>query len=249
MNDRLQRLVATTVLLLAWQGIALLLQDEILPSPLAVGATLVDKLAGGEMAEHMGMTLWRVGAAFVVALGVGSALGILMGRSSRVNAAFDTLLVLGLNIPALVVIFLCYIWFGLTEFAAILAVSINKIPNTAVVLREGARAIDDELMQVARVYRLDRGRTLFRGFLPQLYPYLMGAARSGLALVWKIGLVVELLGRSDGVGFMLGTYFQYFDIAAILAYTIAFAAIIMLIEWLLMDRLDRRLDRWRFRAW
>ena len=248
MNNRLQRVVATAVLLLAWQGIALLLQDEILPSPLAVGATLVDKLAGGEMAEHMGMTLWRVGAAFVVALGVGSALGILMGRSSRVNAALDTLLVLGLNIPALVVIILCYIWFGLTEFAAILAVSINKIPNTAVVLREGARAIDDELMQVARVYRLDRWRTLFRVFLPQLYPYLMGAARSGLALVWKIVLVVELLGRSDGVGFMLGTYFQYFDIAAILAYTIAFAAIIMLLEWLLMDRLDRRLDRWRFRA-
>ena len=171
-----------------------------------------------------------------------------MGRSNRANAWLDVMLILGLNIPALVVIILCYIWFGLTEFAAILAVSINKIPNTAVTLREGARAIDDELLEVAAVFRLSQSKTLFSVFLPQLYPYLMAAARSGLALVWKIVLVVELLGRSDGVGFMLGTYFQYFDIASILAYTVAFAAIIMLIEFTLLNNLDRKLERWRYRA-
>ncbi len=247
-HNRLYRSGAIVIFLLLWQGAALLLQDEILPSPLLVLSTLYDTMASGELAEHMSMTLLRVFAAFVIALGVGSVFGILMGRSQRVNAALDGLLVLGLNIPALVVIFLCYIWFGLTEIAAILAVAINKIPNTAVTLREGARAIDNELMQVAKVFRLSRRQTLFKVFLPQLYPYLMAAARSGLALVWKIVLVVELLGRSSGVGFMLGTYFQYFDIASILAYTIAFAAIIMSIELLLLDRLDRRLDRWRFRA-
>lgn len=247
-QSRLYRLGAIAVFLLAWQVAAALLQDEILPSPLLVLARLANTVASGEMTEHMGMTLLRVAAAFVVALGVGSLVGILMGRSQRLNAALDGLLVLGLNLPALVVIFLCYIWFGLTEMAAILAVAINKIPNTAVTLREGARAIDDELMQVAQVFRLNRRQTLFRVFLPQLYPYLLAAARSGLALVWKIVLVVELLGRSNGVGFMLGTYFQYFDIAGILAYTLAFAAIIMLIELLLLDRLDRRLERWRYRA-
>ncbi len=247
-RDRIYRITAIAAFLLLWQVAAALLQDEILPSPLLVLDTLIATLASGEMAEHMGMTLLRVFAAFVIALGVGSLIGILMGRSRRLNAALDGLLVLGLNLPALVVIFLCYIWFGLTEIAAVLAVAINKIPNTAVTLREGARAIDDELMQVAKVFRLSPAQTLFKVFLPQLYPYLLAAARSGLALVWKIVLVVELLGRSDGVGFMLGTYFQYFDIASILAYSVAFAAIIMSIELILLDRIDRRLARWRFRA-
>ncbi len=242
------RFGSIAVFLLLWQLAAVALQDDILPTPVVVIQTLIDTLACGEMAEHMGITLLRVFAAFIIALGVGSVIGIMMGRSRRLNAALDAMLVFGLNIPALVVIFLCYIWFGLTEVAAILAVAINKIPNTAVTLREGARAIDDELMQVAGVYRLSRRRTLFQVFLPQLYPYLMAAARSGLALVWKIVLVVELLGRSNGVGFKLGTYFQYFDIANILAYTIAFAAIILLIELLLLDRLDRRLARWRYRV-
>ena len=62
------------------------------------------------------------------------------------------------------------------------------------------------------------------------YPYLMGAARSGLALIWKIVLVVELLGRSNGVGFQLNLFFQLFDVASILAYTIAFVVVVQVIE-------------------
>ena len=73
----------------------------------------------------------------------------------------------------------------------------------------------------------------------------MGAARSGLALIWKIVLVVELLGRSDGVGFQLSIYFQYFDISAILAYTLAFIGIIFIIESAILRPLEVRLTRWR----
>jgi NitT/TauT family transport system permease protein len=73
----------------------------------------------------------------------------------------------------------------------------------------------------------------------------MAAARSGLALIWKIVLVVELLGRSNGVGFQLGTFFQFFDITGILAYTFAFAAVVLVVEAILMRPLERRLTRWR----
>lgn len=73
----------------------------------------------------------------------------------------------------------------------------------------------------------------------------MAAARGGLALIWKIVLVVELLGRSNGVGFQLHTYYQFFDITSILAYTLAFAGVVMLIEASLMRPLENRLARWR----
>ena len=82
-------------------------------------------------------------------------------------------------------------------------------------------------------------------YLPQLYPYLMAAARSGLALIWKIVLVVELLGRSNGVGFQINIFFQVFDIGSILAYTLAFAAVILLVEAVGMRPLERRITRWR----
>ena len=56
---------------------------------------------------------------------------------------------------------------------------------------------------------------------------------------------MELLGRSSGVGFQLGTYFQFFDIESILAYTLSFAAVILLVEAAGLRPLERRLTRWR----
>ena len=184
----------------------------------------------GELLRHLAITLERVAAAFVLAMGIGAGLGILMGRRRWVDAGLDGLLVLALNIPALVTAILCYIWLGLTEVAAITAVALNKIPTVVVMVREGARAVDQGLLDVATVFRVPRGRRFTRVYLPQLYPYLMASARSGLALIWKIVLVVELLGRSNGIGFQLGTYFQFFDITSILAYTLAFAAAVLVIE-------------------
>ncbi len=101
------------------------------------------------------------------------------------------------------------------------------------------------MLQVADAFDLPPALKLRKVYMPQLYPYLMAAARSGLALIWKIVLVVELLGGSNGVGFQLSTFFQFFDITSILAYTLAFATVVLLIETVLMRPLDQRLSRWR----
>jgi NitT/TauT family transport system permease protein len=194
---------------------------------------------------HLGKTLLRVTLSFCLAMLLGVGLGLLMGRYRRWDRALDSLLILGLNIPALVTTILCYIWFGLSESAAILAVVVNKIPMVAINLREGARAVDPNLLEVAQVYRLSRSERFFKVYLPQLYPYLFSSARNGLALIWKIVLVVELLGRSDGVGFQIGSFFHFFDITSILAYSLAFSAVIFLLEALLLRPLENRLNRWR----
>ena len=180
-----------------------------------------------------------------MAFALGSAIGIVMGRSRRFDAALDGVVILFLNIPALVTIILCYVWFGLTEVAAIAAVVINKVPTVIVTVREGARAIDQHLLEVADVFQISRMRKLIKVFLPQLYPYFIASARSGLSLIWKIVLIVELLGRSNGVGFQLGIYFQFFDITSILAYTLAFAMVVMLIEAVFMRPVENHISRWR----
>jgi NitT/TauT family transport system permease protein len=176
---------------------------------------------------------------------VGTALGILMGRSRLADALGQPWLIFFLNLPALVTIILAYIWIGLIESAALLAVALNKIPNVTVTVREGSRALDRGLLEMAQAFAVPHGRRLRHVILPQLYPYLLGAARSGLALIWKIVLVVELLGRSSGVGFQLGIYFQLFDVAAILAYAIAFILVVQLIEWGILQPLERRATQWR----
>lgn len=228
-----------------WEIAARLAGSNMLPTPVAVLAAVYRDTRSGELPLELGITMARVVAAFVVAMSVGTVIGFLMGRSRKLNLLLDGPLVLALNIPALVIIILCYLWLGLTEVAVIVAVALNKIPVVVVTTREGTRAIDARLLAVAQVYHVPRTVTLCRVILPQLYPYLIASARNGLALIWKIVLVAELLGRSNGVGFELSVFFQFFDITSILAYTLAFAAVVMVIEAGVMRPLEKRLIRWR----
>ena len=244
-SSLVQRVGSVALFLLAWQIAATAVGSRLLPSASAVFVALIEECLHGPLLFHLGITLGRVAAAFAIAMVVGTAIGIVMGRSRTIDALFDSWLVLLLNLPALVIIVLAYVWFGLTEAAAIGAVAVNKIPNTAVTLREGARALDRNYADMAASFHVGRWRTLRHVILPQLYPYLFAAARSGLALVWKIVLIVELLGMSNGVGFEIQLYFQQFDVTRILAYTFAFVAVIQLIEWAIFQPLERRAGRWR----
>jgi NitT/TauT family transport system permease protein len=178
-------------LLLVWAAAALITRDaQLLPGPWQLVVPFWSELSSGALLRHLGMTLWRVVCAFVIAMAVGVALGLAMGRVTVLDRWLDPWLVVFLNLPALVVIVLCYLWIGLTDVAAILAVSLNKIPFVTSVLREGARALDPGLDAMARVYGMSRAARLRHVVLPQLAPFIAGAARSGVALIWKIVLVV-----------------------------------------------------------
>jgi len=244
-SSLMQRIGSVVLFILVWQVAADAIHSRLLPSASAVFVALIEESRHGPLLFHLGITLARVAAAFVVAMIIGTAIGIVMGRSQTLDALFDSWLVLLLNLPALVIIVLAYVWFGLTEAAAIGAVAVNKIPNTAVTLREGARTLDRNYSDMAASFHLGRWRTLRHVIMPQLYPYVFAAARSGLALVWKIVLIVELLGRSNGVGFEIQLYFQQFDVTRILAYSIAFMVVIQVIEWAIFQPLERRAGRWR----
>jgi NitT/TauT family transport system permease protein len=228
-----------------WQAASALASSTLLPGPAAVAEALVRLVVHGRLLVDLGISLARVAASFLLALAVGTVIGIVMGRNRQIDRLFDLWLVLGLNIPALVIIFLCYIWMGLGEAAAVIAVALNKVPTCAVIVREGARSIDAELLQVAEVLHLSWARRMRHVYLPQLYPYLMSAVRAGLSLIWKIVLVVELIGRSNGIGFQLGVYFQFFDIANILAYTASFVAVVLAVEAFAIRPVERYVTRWR----
>ena len=240
-----QRILSFGALLLVWELASLSADAHKLPSPQVVATILLDDIADGSLPYHLSITLARVAVSFALAMVIGVGIGIAMGRKPRLDRFFDGWLVLFLNIPALVTIVLCYVWFGLVEAAAIAAVALNKIPNVIVTLREGARALDRDYLEMAEVFRLGRAKTLRHVVLPELFPFIVAAARSGLALIWKIVLVVELLGRSNGVGFEIGTFFSLFDVGSILAYTIAFIAVIQIIELALLEPLERRANQWR----
>jgi len=240
--------LSLTALVVGWAAIAAILQSRYLPSPAEVARLFLVELTTGDLLRNVAITLARVAAAALIAFLIGTAIGIFLGRHRDADRFFDSWLIFFLNVPALITIVLCYLWIGLDEAAAITAVALNKIPNVAVTLREGARALDPQYDEMANVFRFDRLKRLRHVLLPQLEPYLAAAARSGLALIWKIVLVVELIGRSSGVGFEIELNFQNFEIGKIFVYALAFMAVIQAIDLLLLQPWERRATRWRREA-
>jgi len=239
------RLISLGFFIVVWTVAAQFAGPRLLPAPQAVALALFAEASSGALFTNLAATLARVAAAFAIAMTLGTVAGLAMGRSRAADRFGDPWLVVLLNLPALVIIVLAYIWAGLTETAAIAAVALNKLPLVTVTVREGARSLDRQFDEMAQVFRMGAWTRLRHVIMPQLAPYIAAAARSGLSLVWKIVLIVELLGRSNGVGFEIGVAFQLFDVTLILAYALAFVAVMLVIETFLVQPLERHVSRWR----
>lgn len=246
--ERLGWTVASLLAFLAlWYVVAIVADDpRRFPSPGLVFQKAGDLAASGALFSNISTTMVRVALAFFFAMFLGSVIGILLGKFPTADKFFDPWLVLFLNLPAIVTITLCFIWGGLTQAAAVTAVALNKIPTAAVSLREGTRALSRDLDEMALIYKFGWWRTLRHVTLPQLAPYFTAAARTGLALIWKIVLVVEAFGGNGrGVGYQIFIAFQEFDVATILAYALAFIMIVQVIEFAVLQPLVARVNRWR----
>lgn len=237
--------LSVLLLLALWQVVAMALQSRFLPSPVTVAAQILFLTREGHLISDFAVTLFRATLGFVIAMVLGTAAGIALGRSRVADRLFLNWVVVGMNLPAIVIAILCYIWLGLTDTALILAVVLNKTPLVITTIRQGVLSFDPAFDEFAQAYRLSR-RDRFRNIqVPQLVPYLLTAGRTGLSLVWKIVLVFEVIGADSGVGFRVTLFFQFFDLEGILAYTTVFVCIVMALEHLAIGPMERRLLSWR----
>ncbi len=238
------KIFSLVLFFIVWQSFALLVNSELFPSLIDIFYSIVEHIKNKDLVENVGITLYRVFMAFFITLIFGTILGFLMGISSKVEDLLSSFLMIALNIPALVTIVICYIWFGLTDFALILAVVINKVPIVVVNIKENIKTLDKKYLQLTKVYNLNFKDLILKVYLPYLYPSFIASSRIVLSLIWKLVLVVELLGRSDGVGFQISLFFQYFDITSIFAYTFCFIFVVFIFEKLVLTPLENRVKKW-----
>jgi NitT/TauT family transport system permease protein len=237
--------LSVAVGLLLWQLCAELFPSRLFPGPLAICLEVVRLADAGLLLPDLARTLVRVAVGFVIAMLAGTALGVLLGRYRLLDRLVAPWLLFSLNLPAIVTAIVLYIWLGLTEFALILAVVVNKLPLVVVTVREGVRSFSPLYDELARAYRLSAARRLRLVTLPQLGPFLLAAARTGLSLLWKIVLVFEVLGSDGGVGFRISVMFQFFDITGILAMTTSFVLVVLAFDRFVLVPLERGMDKWR----
>ena len=240
-------LASFATFLMLWHAVAAVANDaRKFPGPLVVFETMQKLSASGQLWPHIYVTLQSLIAAFTIAMIFGSIIGILLGKFTTADRFFDPWLILFLNLPAIVIISLCLLWGGFNQGSIIAAVALNKMPNTAVTMREGTRALSRDLDEMALIYKFGWWKTLRHVTIPQLAPYFATASRAGLALIWKIVLVVEAFGgRGRGVGYQIYNAFTDVDVATILAYALTFILIVQVIETVFIQPMIARANAWR----
>ncbi len=240
----LPKALSILVLLLVWQLLSFG-NTAFLPGPGSTLRRVLELLASGEFFRQALPTILRVLAGFSLALLAGTAVGILMGARRSFESFFELYVLVGLTVPGLAWAVLALMWFGITEIAPVFAIVAVVWPMLTVNMWQGTKALDTELLEMARAFRTSRRRIIQDIVLPQLLPYLLAGGRFGFALGWKVVVISEMFGLSSGVGYMINRSFSNYSLRNVLAWTIGFTILMGGFEYGVLRPAERYLLRWR----
>ena len=241
----LASVASPALLLVVWWLVSLAVPANVVPGPLDTATAMWDDLRSGEVPRHVFATLNRVVWSFLLAMVIGGVVGVAMGLSRRVEHWLSLWVMVALTIPGLCYAVVAFLWVGLNEVAAVLAIGVATSPAVTITIWEGVKSIDNRLADMAKAFGAPASKRLRRVVVPQLLPYLMAAARYGVGIIWKVAVLVELLGMSSGVGYKLHYWFQLNNMAHVFGWTVFFTIIMIVIELVLLKRLEARLFAWR----
>jgi NitT/TauT family transport system permease protein len=245
MKDWQLRLLSLLAALGAWYFISWYVPGGFFPGPVDATSALIGNIRDGQVFTHLSMTLLRVFGGLALAMLIGIPVGVIMGMSAKAEKLLDLWLMIALAIPSLCYGLICFIVLGLNEVGATLAIALTGAPSIAVNVLEGVKNLDPRLLRMAEAFRADRTLLLRHVVMPQLAPYIMASLRFGLGLIWKIAVIVELLGLPNGVGFQLYYWYQLADMRQVLAWTLVFTLTMMFIEMVIFKQIERKLFAWR----
>ena len=241
----IHKIYSLITLLVIWFLLSEALSPNIVPGPIAVLSAVIDNLRTGEPWTHISITVLRVTLGLALAMTLGLAVGLVMGLSRKGEMFFDSWVMIGLTVPAIVYGMICLMWFGLNNFAAVIAIGITAFPAVGINLWQGVKDVDLRLVFVGKACRLSRRAIIWKIILPQLVPYLLGSSRYALGICWKICTTIELIGLSSGVGFMLNYWFGLFSMTQVFAWTLMFLIVMLVIEFAVFRPIEQRLTSWR----
>ncbi|MCU1693888.1 MAG: tauC [Frankiales bacterium] len=255
---RLLGLLAPLALLGAWFAVSErgLVSVRLLPSPQTVFSSLVDffgpgrttTLAGvvpfaGAGWDHLQASLTRCAVSWVLAVAVGSTVGLLLGLSSLCRDLLDPVLNALRAVPLFAWLPLALIWFGIGEGAARALIFVGALWPVLVSVADATGRVPRSHVETARMLGVPR-RSLWRAvYLPSALPEVVTGLRLSLTLAWTCVIVGELSGTSLGVGAMMNAARETGSTDQVVVGILVFATVGLTAD-LLLRALTRRWVRW-----
>jgi sulfonate transport system permease protein len=219
------------------------LSTRVLPAPLAVVRAAWALVESGEMWADVKVSTWRALSGFAIGGGVGLALGLATGLSKAAETALDSTIQMIRNIPALAMIPLVILWFGIDETAKLFLVALGVFFPVYVNTYHGIRSVDTNLIEMARSYGL-RGLALYRDvILPGALPSILVGVRFALGLMWVMLIVAETISAQSGIGYMTMNAREFMQTDVVLVGILLYAALGKLAD-VLAKGLERAMLRW-----
>lgn len=173
------------------------------PPPTAIARTITDLAVTGELAVHVWATLYRVMLGFCFGVGAGTVLGGLTGYSTLARRLLDPALQALRSIPPLAWVPLFILWFGIFETSKVVLIAAGVFFPVYLSLAGAIHNVDRKLVEVGRMYRFSGFELVRHVLLPAALPTYWISLRAGLGLGWMFVVAAELMGASEGLGFLL----------------------------------------------
>ena len=233
-------------ILTVWQiaGMLELISANLLPTPVAIGRSFVDLIVSGELFGHLGISVYRAALGFLLGGGLGLLFGFAVGLFRRFEETVDPTIQMLRMIPHLAITPLFILWFGFGEFSKVLLIAKGAFFPLYVNTFLGIRNADSKLFDVARILEFSRWKQITRLVLPASLPNILLGLRLSLGVSW-LGLVVaELMGSSEGIGYLIMDARQFSQTSIVFVGIIIFAIVGKATD-SFVRYLERRLLRWR----
>jgi sulfonate transport system permease protein len=219
------------------------LSTRVLPEPLAVVRAAWSLIESGEMWQDVRVSTWRALSGFAIGGGIGLVLGLATGLFKPAETALDSTVQMVRNIPALAMIPLVILWFGIGEEAKVFLVALGVFFPLYVNTFHGIRSVDANLVEMARSYGL-KGFALYREVvLPGALPSILVGVRFALGLMWVTLIVAETISAQSGIGYMTMNAREFLQTDVVVVGILLYAALGKLADWL-AKRLERAALRW-----
>lgn len=217
-----------------------------LPAPTTILTTIYEMGLDGSLWSHIGVTSYRVFAGFLIGTGIAVFLGSIIGFYQKAEKLFDPLIQAFRSIPSLAWVPLFILWMGIGEPSKITMIAVGVFFPVYLNIVSGIHGVDRKLIEVGKMYGLSTFQLIRRIILPASLPSFLVGLRSGLGLGWMFVVAAELMGASQGLGFLLTFGQNMSQPDVILASIILFAVIGKLTDWLL-KLLEQRSLQWQDR--
>ncbi|MGE1026528.1 ABC transporter permease [Bacillus sp. GMs2/2] len=193
------------IILIIWQlaGVFGLVSKTVLPTPLDIFLAFKELIKTGELFGHLSISVFRAAAGFFIGGGLGIILGTIVGFSTRSEQYLDPSVQMLRTVPHLAVAPLFVLWFGFGETSKVLLIADGAFFPLYVNAFLGIRGVDSKLFDVARVLEFSKRKLITKLILPAALPNLLLGARLSLGVAWVSLVVAELMGSTEGIGYMI----------------------------------------------